>query len=204
MLQSRSSGRSGRVKRLDIMMIRRQLGRVTFLALGVMLMVHLGACTKGNRASSVQQGVGRSGVAKPELAVAPGVSLESLGGKKVELASFRGKPVLIHFWASWCPPCIPELPHMISFAAKTQAKGWTVLAISTDADWQKVKAALPAGDALPQNFVVLLDSSSQVAEAYGSFMYPESYWVNTDGRIERKWVGPQDWDAIAEQLPASR
>jgi len=182
------------------MMIRRRLWGVTFLALGFMLVLQTSACTKRDRAASVPEG--GSGSAKSGLG-APGILLESLGGKKVELASFRGKSVLVHFWASWCPPCIPELPHVISFAAKMRAKGWTVLAISTDAEWQKVKGALPAGDALPPNFIVLLDASSEVAEAFGSFMYPESYWINAEGRIQKKWVGPQDWDALAEALPGS-
>jgi thiol-disulfide isomerase/thioredoxin len=173
----------------------RRWKKVRFLAFVLAAVMQSSGCTRGkDGAPSV------SGAAKSERAEAFGFALESLGGQKIDLSSFKGKPVLVHFWASWCPPCLPELPHVIAFAAKMQPKGWMVLAISTDTDWQKVKAALPSKDSLPSNFVVLLDSDSHVAEAYGSFMYPESYWVNAAGKIQKKWVGPQDWESLAEAL----
>jgi peroxiredoxin len=79
-------------------------------------------------------------------------------------------------------------------------RGWTVLAVSTDQKPEAAQAALPKGQPLPGNFKLVLDPQSRTAEAFGSYMYPESYWVNEKGEIEHKWVGPQDWGQIAESL----
>lgn len=160
---------------------------VGFLTVGLMLAANLGGC---NRNSG---GGGK--------AAAPAVKLQSIEGRTVELSGFRGKPVLVHFWASWCPPCLPELPHVIAFASRMKSKGWTVLAITTDQELKKALAVLPDPSSLPENLIVLHDPDSKSAEAYGSYLYPETYWVTGEGRIAAKWVGPQDWEAIASQLP---
>ena len=115
-----------------------------------------------------------------------------------ELRELRGKPVLVHFWASWCPPCLPELPQMIEFASRVQGAGWTVLAVATDAKPEAARAALPQGQKLPDNFKVVFDPQSKAAEAFGSFVFPETYWIDEQGAIRHKWVGPQDWARIAE------
>jgi thiol-disulfide isomerase/thioredoxin len=114
-----------------------------------------------------------------------------------ELAALRGKPVLVHFWASWCPPCLPELPQMIEFSARVEKAGWTILAVATDSKPEAAKAALPKGQKLPANFRVVFDSQSKAAEAFGSFVFPETYWIDESGAVKHKWVGPQDWDRIA-------
>lgn len=115
-----------------------------------------------------------------------------------ELQALKGKPVLVHFWASWCPPCLPELPQIIEFASRVKAAGWTVLAVSTDSKSDAARAALPKGQALPENFKVVFDPQSKAAEGFGSYVFPESYWINAEGQIQHKWVGPQDWEKIAE------
>jgi thiol-disulfide isomerase/thioredoxin len=123
-----------------------------------------------------------------------------------ELGALKGKPVIVHFWASWCPPCLPELPQVIEFAARVKDAGWTVLAVSTDQKLESAQGALPKSygtgqgnsQALPSNFKLIHDPQSKVAEAFGSYMYPETYWIDEKGMIVYKWVGPQDWAQIAE------
>jgi peroxiredoxin len=87
---------------------------------------------------------------------------------------------------------------MIEFAARVQGAGWTVLAVATDAKPEAARAALPRGQKLPDNFRVVFDPQSKAAEAFGSFVFPETYWVDEGGAIRHKWVGPQDWARIAE------
>lgn len=128
----------------------------------------------------------------------PAARQQQAPAELAELASLRGKPVIVHFWASWCPPCLPELPQIIEFASRVRDAGWTVLAVSTDRNQDAAKAALPKGVDLPSNLKVVLDTQSRAAEAFGSYVFPETYWVDAEGRIVYKWVGPQDWARIAE------
>jgi peroxiredoxin len=87
---------------------------------------------------------------------------------------------------------------MIEFASRVRGAGWTILAVATDAQPKDAESALPKGQKLPDNFRVVFDPRSQAAEAFGSFVYPETYWVDEKGAIRHKWVGPQDWARIAE------
>ena len=132
------------------------------------------------------------------LAVSAGCTRKPATAALPGLQSLKGKPVLVHFWASWCPPCLPELPQIIEFAARMKPAGWTVLAVSTDSKPEAARAALPKGQALPENFKVVYDVDSKAADAFGSYVFPESYWIDPEGRILQKWVGPQDWEKIAE------
>lgn len=149
--------------------------RVILLALVVVLLAPAAGCKR--RPAEVQR------QAPTELA---------------ELVPLRGKPVIVHFWASWCPPCLPELPQIIEFATRVRDAGWTVLAVSTDRNPDEARSALPKGAGLPANLKLVFDTESRAAEAFGSYVFPETYWVDAEGRIVYKWVGPQDWARIAE------
>ena len=133
--------------------------------------------------------------------IAPGFELQTLDGLPVRLDDLRGKVVLIHFWATWCPPCVEEAPELADLARSLSGQGFALVAISVDEDRAKVQAFFRAG-APP--YVVALDSRASVARRYGTYKYPESYLLSPEGAIVERYVGPQTWSdpAITNAIQA--
>ena len=108
--------------------------------------------------------------------------------RSVHLASYRGKVVVLNFWATWCIPCIAELPSLIQM--QQQLPNVQVLAISTDEDPQAYR------DYLVQHKITLLtvnDPSHHSSDLYRSYRWPETYVIDQHGVIRRKFIGAQDW-----------
>jgi thiol-disulfide isomerase/thioredoxin len=107
----------------------------------------------------------------------------------VELAKLRGKPVLLNFWATWCPPCIEEMPSLVQLQ-KQMGDKVTILAVSEDAD-----------DAAYQQFIhdhsvdllTVREGSQKTSSGYGTFRYPETYVIDRNGKIVRKFIGATNW-----------
>ncbi len=122
---------------------------------------------------------------------APDFELADQNGKKWKLSSLRGKPVLINFWATWCAPCVEEMPS-IENLKKHLGDDLTVLAVSVDEDWDVVKKFFPKGTSLP----VLLDTSKDVPKRFGTEKYPETFLVDSQGNVQTllhqvKWDGAE-------------
>jgi cytochrome c biogenesis protein CcmG/thiol:disulfide interchange protein DsbE len=132
-----------------------------------------------------------SSVRKP-----PPFSLPGRNGESVRSDSLRGTPVLVHFWASWCPPCLDELPALVEWASDVQGKepgkAFKLVLVSNDTQWSDADKILTRSK-LPSNAVVLLDPSTKVAESFGTYQLPETYWLDSNGQIQNKWIGPQNW-----------
>jgi thiol-disulfide isomerase/thioredoxin len=130
----------------------------------------------------------RSSLGADELdgRAAPAIKLPSRGGGQVDLAALRGKVVLVNFWATWCPPCIEEMPSLEKFA---RAYDVEVLAVSVDDGWEPVEKFL--GKNTP--FRVALDQGAKVSQVYGTTKFPESYLVDRDGKARLKFIGPRNW-----------
>ena len=122
---------------------------------------------------------------------APEFSLAGLDGKQVRLSDLRGKIVLVHFWATWCPPCVEELPTLDAVSRELPGSDFQVLAVSVDQG-----GAQTVGSFLQRNRLalpVLLDTDHAVSSTYGTFKFPETYVVGRDGIVKYKIIGPADW-----------
>jgi cytochrome c biogenesis protein CcmG, thiol:disulfide interchange protein DsbE len=124
-------------------------------------------------------------------AVAPDFTVRDDQGKTVSLDQYRGKIVVLNFWASWCTYCIEEFPSMMQL--EKQVPNVVVLAISfdTDADaYHQYVAENHLG-----NMVLALDLSQKSNLAFGTTRPPETYVIDPNGRIRRKFIGPADWSS---------
>jgi peroxiredoxin len=122
---------------------------------------------------------------------APEFTLTALDGRTVSLSSFRGKAVMVHFWATWCPPCVEEFPTLERLYRSPIGKDLVILAVSVD------EGGAPAVSAfLQQNRLtlpVLLNPDQSVSRSYGTLKFPETYLVDREGVIRRKIIGAADW-----------
>lgn len=124
---------------------------------------------------------------------APAFELKDSKGNVHRLSDFKGSFVILHFWASWCPPCLPEIPQWLELAASFQGRPVHWVAISLDSAWSDVLKVL-GDEKLPSQAVSLLDETVKVPDAYGTYQFPETYLISPDQKILHKWVGPQEWN----------
>ena len=120
---------------------------------------------------------------------------------KVTLSQFRGRVVVLNFWATWCPPCVAEIGELNALQRDISGRGGTVLGISVDQDPSAYEKFLQEAQV---TFPTFDDTSGKTPGIYGTSMYPETYVINRDGDIARKIVGPQNFQdpAVIETIEA--
>ncbi len=122
---------------------------------------------------------------------APEFTLTGPAGAPVRLSDFRGKVLLLNFWATWCPPCVKEMPSMEALYQKFKGRNFVVLAISLD---EKGAAAVkPFLRKLKLTFPVALDPDSKVSGIYGARDLPSSFVINGEGQVVAAAKGERDW-----------
>lgn len=122
---------------------------------------------------------------------APEFTLNDIDGNPVSLSSFKGKVILLNFWATWCPPCKGELLSMNKLYQQLKNRGVVVLAISTDRSVSDVRSYLKDSQI---NFTVLIDSNLYVSRSiYKVFMIPTTFLIDRKGIIVEKYFGEKDW-----------
>ena len=141
-----------------------------------------------------------SGLAPGDLA--PEFAVKDLSGNPTKLSDYKGKVVLLNFWASWCSPCLAEMPALERLYTKLHDKGFEVVAVGVDDDAKSLKEFK---DRLGLTFPVLVDSSGQT-RSYKVKGFPESFILDREGKLVMiqdldndepvvRIVGPREWDS---------
>jgi thiol-disulfide isomerase/thioredoxin len=120
---------------------------------------------------------------------APQFAITTDRGERITPASFGGKLLVLNFWATWCAPCVQEIPSLNIFQQRYAGKGVVVVAISVDKNPDKYKTFL---EKIPVSFATARDPNADISAQYGTFQYPETYLIK-DGRVLRKYANAEDW-----------
>jgi|SRR5689334_2705106 len=138
---------------------------------------------------------------------APDFAVKDLDGKDITLADYKGKVVLVNFWATWCDPCRVEIPGLIDMQNKYGSKGFTVLGIAMDDEGKSVVAPFLAkerfdvdGQKLPMNYPIVIGNDNVADKFGGLFGYPTSVLISPDGKIVKRVTGIISEDEIAKAI----
>ncbi len=136
----------------------------------------------------------------PEVgAFAPDFSLTSLDGEQVRLSDYRGKPVILNFWATWCPPCRAEMPALEEIWQQYGEGGVVVLGVDQGESPQLVTQF--AREEIPVTFPILLDIDQSIGDGYWVRSLPSTFFIDTDGVIQEIHIGgPLSVSFIQERL----
>ena len=118
---------------------------------------------------------------------APDFSLKSLDGSSVRLSELRGKPVIVNFWATWCPSCKEEMPVLQAAYEKYRDQGYEFLGVDLNEDGGTVQDFVQKGG---YNWVFLLDTSGEVSTTYRVSGIPTTYFIDREGVIQEMFIGP--------------
>ena len=150
------------------------LSRPLSAALLLLPLALLTACDRGAHPA-------QTGLVAPDFNV-------SDGSTKVHLADYRGKVVLVNFWATWCAPCIQELPSLLDLHHNDP--NLAILGVSIDEDPDAYSTFLARRHV---DFLTVRDPSESAAKLFHTDMWPETYVIDRKGIIRRKFIGAQDW-----------
>lgn len=129
--------------------------------------------------------------------LAPDFQLETLEGQLLQLSDFRGDYVILNLWATWCPPCRAEMPHMQDFYDDYKDKGVTILAVNLTTQERNRNAVEPfVKEEFQLTFPVVLDVDGQVRSMYQAYSIPTTYFIDPQGKIQTKVIGPLSYERM--------
>jgi len=122
------------------------------------------------------------------------IQLKDVFGNTVSLSDFRGNVVFLNFWATWCPPCVIEMPSMQKLHRRFKDKNFVMVAINSQETDTQVKSFL---NKYKLSFTALLDSSGEVGTWFDVNAFPTTFVLDKEGRIIGRALGPREWDSQA-------
>ena len=121
---------------------------------------------------------------------APDFSITADSGRTITNTNFGGKLLVLNFWATWCPPCLDELPSLNQFQRRFANAGVVVLGISADKDEKAYRDFLTR---FPVSFQTARDPDVKISADYGTFKFPDTYIIDSNGKVVRKIINATDW-----------
>lgn len=164
---------------------------ISLLIIGAIILSCGKKDTPGDKTEEVKKT--REGISEREIA--PDFTLKDLKGMEVNLKEFRGKVVLLNFWATWCSPCRIEIPSMVELYKKYKDRGLEIIGVNLDKLGKSEVEKFSQEHKI--NFPVLLNPSGDVASLYGVVVLPTTVFLDRDGKIKGRISGAVDWTAEA-------
>jgi len=140
------------------------------------LLLALSGCYSGSRPP-------RIGSSAPDFTVADAQT-------KITLSQLRGQVVVLNFWATWCAPCVEEVPSLVEMQRRLKPKGVTVLAVSVDVDDNAYRQFVRNHNV---TLLTVRDPDQKSSALYGTHLFPETYVIDRNGVMRRKFIGAVDW-----------
>ena len=150
--------------------------RITHLVFAGVLLLGLSGCYGNSKPP-------RIGASAPDFTVQD-------SDRKVALNQLRGQIVVLNFWATWCPPCVEEMPSLVEMQRRMKDKGITVVAVSIDVDEDAYHQFIKQHGV---NLLTVRDPGQKTPELYGTHGWPETYIIDRNGVTRRKFIGAVDW-----------
>jgi cytochrome c biogenesis protein CcmG/thiol:disulfide interchange protein DsbE len=147
-----------------------------FALIACTALLALSGCYSGSRPPKI-------GTSAPEFTVQDAQT-------KVTLSQYRGQVVVLNFWATWCAPCVEEIPSLVEMQRRLKDKGVTVLAVSMDVDEGAYRRFVKDHNV---NLLTVRDPDQKSSSLYGTHLYPETYVIDRNGVMRRKFIGAVDW-----------
>jgi len=164
--------------------------RILRISIGLLLVVLAGAIVDALRDKVV--GVGDK---------APDFRVTTDSGRTISRSNFGGRLLVLNFWATWCPPCVQEMPSLEQFQRRLAPSGVVVLGVSVDKSDRAYREFLGKTKV---SFLTARDPSAEISGEYGTFKFPETYVIDASGRVVQKHIGPEVWtnENLIQQIQA--
>jgi cytochrome c biogenesis protein CcmG, thiol:disulfide interchange protein DsbE len=154
---------------------------------------------------AVSAGCGNAKRTVQQPAAAPPFTLADIKGKKVSLSDFKGRVVMLDFWATWCPPCRFSIPALKDLHQEFSGRGFLVLGVSVDEDISQVAPFVQERE-IP--YPILLAGQTNVQQQYHVTGIPAFFLIDKKGQVAQRWTGfspraPEEWRAAIQELLAA-
>jgi thiol-disulfide isomerase/thioredoxin len=131
------------------------------------------------------------------LAQAPEFTFPDVDGKPTSLSAFRGKVVLLDFWATWCEPCLEELPDLMRLHDAHKSQGFTVVGMAMDAEGASVVRPFARQNKMPYPIMI---TEGELPSGYPVPGFPTAFLIDREGRVVRRYIGPKGYDELERDL----